>query len=139
MRRHTPAGSGTAAWDGVCPGRKQSAGHSTSNRSPKGNRAMRRVLNQVAHAAVKTNGCYFQQIFHRLLPRLGYNKAIWAIAHRICRVIWHVLHAAADYIEHGLRTTNPRVLKDQLNRITKKLKALGFDVQLSPRQSQPGI
>ncbi len=134
-----PSPAHLASWIGVCPGRKQSAGCSVSNRSPKGNRAMRRVLNQAAHAAVKTKGCFFEQVFHRLLPRLGYKKAVWAIAHRICRILWHVLHGGANYIEHGLRTTNPRVLKSQLTRITKKLKALGFDVQLTPRQTQPGV
>lgn len=134
-----PSPAHLASWVGVCPGRKQSAGHSTSNRSPKGNRSMRRVLTQIAHAAVKTKGSYFQQIFHRLLPRLGYKKAVWAIAHRVCRIVWHVLHNQATYIEHGLRTANPRSLHDQARRIVKKLKALGFDVQLTPRQSQPDL
>jgi transposase len=41
-----------ASWVGVCPGREESAEVSRSNRTPKGNRAMRRVLNQVANAAV---------------------------------------------------------------------------------------
>jgi transposase len=37
-----------ASWIGVCPGREESAGKSSRSRSPKGNRTMRRVLNQVA-------------------------------------------------------------------------------------------
>ena len=55
---------------------------------PKGNKYLRRVLNQAAHAAVKKNGSHFQAVFRRLLPRLGYQSAIWAIAHRLCRVVW---------------------------------------------------
>jgi transposase len=39
------------SWVGVCPGREESAEVSKSNRSPKGNRMMRRVLTQVANAA----------------------------------------------------------------------------------------
>jgi hypothetical protein len=46
---------------GTCPGREESAEVSKNNRSPKGNRMMRRVLNQVAHAAVKTKGNVFQE------------------------------------------------------------------------------
>src|SRR5262249_27059453 len=34
-----------ASWIGVCPGQEESAGQSKSNRSAKGNRTMRRVLN----------------------------------------------------------------------------------------------
>ena len=39
-----PTPANLASWIGVCPGRKESAGISSSNRSPKGNSAMRRVL-----------------------------------------------------------------------------------------------
>ena len=38
---------------GICPGSEESAGESNSNRSAKGNRAMRRLLDQLAHAAVR--------------------------------------------------------------------------------------
>jgi hypothetical protein len=51
----------------------------------KRNKYLRRVLNQAAHAAVKKKGSHFQAVFRRVLPRLGYQAAIWAIAHRLCR------------------------------------------------------
>ena len=51
---------------------------------------MRRLLNQAANAAVKVKGSIFEIVFRRLLPRLGYQQAIWAIAHRICRLIWKI-------------------------------------------------
>jgi hypothetical protein len=41
---------------GACPGNEESAGVSNSHRCPKGNRQMRRVLNQAANAAVKAKG-----------------------------------------------------------------------------------
>jgi hypothetical protein len=52
---------------------EESAGESSSNRSAKGNRAMRRLLNQLAHAAVRKRDCYLQIVFKRLSissPRL---------------------------------------------------------------------
>jgi len=82
-----PSAGGLASWVGVCPGEEESAGASRSTRSPKGNRNMRRLLNQAAHAAVKMKGSLFQLVFKRLKPRLGYKSAIWAIAHRLCRLI----------------------------------------------------
>jgi transposase len=72
---------------GVCPGLQESEGESSSNRSAKGNRAMRCLLNQLAHAAVRKRDCYLQIVFKRLSPRLGYAKAVWAIAHRLCGLI----------------------------------------------------
>jgi len=53
-----------------------------SHRSPKGNRHMRRLLNQCANAAARTKGSVFEILYRRFVLRLGYNQAIGAIAHR---------------------------------------------------------
>jgi hypothetical protein len=52
---------------------------------------MRWILTQAAQAAVKKKGGHFQSVFRRLLPKLGYNGAIWAIAQRLCRLVWKIL------------------------------------------------
>jgi transposase len=67
---------------GTCPGKDESAEENHSSRSEKGNKYLRGLLSQAAHAVVKKNGSHFQAVFRRLLPRLGYQSAIWAIAHR---------------------------------------------------------
>jgi transposase len=84
---------------------------------------MRRLLNQLAHAAVKKDGCCFQILFRRWLPRLGYKKAIWAVAHRLCRVIWKVLHDAVPYVEKGL-DLNPMALRKKRWRLVAQLRQL---------------
>ena len=66
-----------------------------SRHSPKGNRQMRRILNQAANAAVKRKGSIFEIVYRRLVPRLGHNKTIGVIAHRLCHLIWIILHKTA--------------------------------------------
>ena len=83
-----------SSWVGACSGEEESAGVNP-NRSPKGNRHMRRILNQSANAAVKHKGSIFEVVYRRLVPRLGHNQAIGAIAHRLCRLIWLILHRGA--------------------------------------------
>jgi transposase len=126
-----PSAAQLASWVGVCPGRQESAGESSSNRSAKGNRAMRRLLNQLAHAAVKKQDSHLQIVFNRLCPRLGYAKAVWAIAHRLCRLIWKVLHDGVRYIEQG-PAVDAITLKRRRQRLVTQLKRLGYDVQLIP-------
>src|SRR6266704_4701245 len=46
-----PSAKQLSSWVGACPGDEESAGVSKSHRSPKGNRHMRRILNQCANAA----------------------------------------------------------------------------------------
>jgi transposase len=77
-----PSAKQLASWMGACPGHEESAGINYSHRCPKGNRQMRRVLNQAANAAVKAKGTIFAIVYRRLVPRLGHAQAIGAIAHR---------------------------------------------------------
>ena len=119
-----------SSWAGICPGRQESAGVSQSAGSAKGNKHFRRVLVQAAQAAARTKGSYLQTVFHRLVPRLGYAKAIWALAHRLCRLIWKILHDGVRYIEYGL-ITNPRTRKHLADKHLRGLRRLGFHVQIT--------
>lgn len=125
-----PSPQQLSSWVGTCPGREESAEVSSSNRSPKGNRQMRRVLNQVAHAAVKTKGSVFQLLYRRLTPRIGHCKAIWAVAHRLCRLTWKILHHGVTYEERGL-LPNPKALRQRTNKLVRALRDLGYQVQLT--------
>jgi hypothetical protein len=59
------------------------------------------VLNQAANAAVGAKGTIFAIVYRRLVPRLGHAQAIGAIAHRLCRLIWKILHQGIRYEERG--------------------------------------
>jgi len=118
------------SWVGTCPGKDESAEQNHSSRSAKGNKYLRRVLNQAAHAAVKKRGSYFQVVFRRLLPRLGYQSAIWAIAHRLCRVVWKILHEGARFIEKGSQP-DAQTKKKRARMLLQALRRLGYDVAIT--------
>ncbi len=101
-----PSAEKLSSWVGACPGKEERAGVNRSRPSPKGNRQMRRILNQAANAAVKRKGSIFEIVYRRLVPRLGHNKTIGAIAHRLCRLIWIILHNDVQYEERGLQCRN---------------------------------
>jgi len=119
------------SWVGTCPGKQESAEHNHSSRCAKGNRYMRRILNQAAHAAVKKNGSHFQAVFRRLLPRLGYKAAVWAIAHRLCRLVWKILHEGVKFVEQG-RESDPRRKHQRALKLLRILRGLGYQVDLKP-------
>jgi transposase len=96
-----PCAKNLVSWVGACPGDEESAGVNRSKRSPKGNRQMRRILNQAANAAVKHKGSIFEIVYRRLVLRLGHNKTIGAIANRLCELIWIILHKGVRYEERG--------------------------------------
>jgi transposase len=120
-----------SSWVGACPGEEETAGESKSTRSPKGNSNMRRLLNQAAHAAVKVKGSIFEVTFHRLLPRMEYQEAIWAIAHRLCRLLWKILRQGIRYEERG-PAVSAKSKRRRAARMIKELKALGYRVEGGP-------
>jgi transposase len=125
-----------SSWVGACPGDEESAGVNYSHRSPKGNRHMRRLLNQAANAAVKVKGSIFEVIYRRCVPRLGHNQAIGVIAHRQCRLIWLILHNGALYEERGPAVTTLSKYK-RTWRMIRQLRQLGYRIESpNPQPSQ---
>jgi transposase len=124
-----PSPKHLASWVGVCPGDEESAGVNYSHRSPNGNRQMRRVLNQAANAAAKTKGSIFELVYRRLVPRLGHAQAIGAVAHRLCRLIWKILHQGIQYEERGPAVTKHRAQR-RAAKMIRELRSLGYRVEL---------
>jgi transposase len=131
-----PSAKNLSSWVGSCPGDDESAGVSRSHRSPKGNRHMRRILNQAANAAVKHKGSIFEIVYRRLVPRLGHNQSIGAIGNRLCRLIWLILHQGVRYDERG-----PAVSRNSRQRRTAKmireLRLLGYRIEPTVQLSNP--
>ena len=92
---------------------------------------MRRILNQAANAAVKTKGSIFQLVYRRLVPRLGHAKAIWAIAHRLCRLIWMILYKGVRYEERGPEVSRRRSQR-RAAKMIRELRSLGYRIEPIP-------
>jgi transposase len=129
-----PSEGDLASWVGACPGDDETAGVSRSHRSPKGNRQMRRILNQAANAAVKCKGSIFAVLYRRYVPRLGHNQTIGVIAHRLCRLIWKILHQGLRYQERG-PAVSEKSKRKRATRMIRELRSLGYRVELGNAQS----
>ena len=114
---------------GACPGTEESAGVNYSHRCPKGNRQMRRVLNQAANAAARAKGTIFAIVYRRLVPRLGHAQAIGAIAHRLCRLIWKILHEGIRYEERGALVSQS-AKQARTRKMIRELRNLGYLIEL---------
>ena len=107
-RPHLPVCRPTVLRVGTCPGREESAEQSKSNRS------LRRILDQAANAAVKTKGSLFQALYRRIRgsDQKKQNLAIWAVANRLCRIVWKMLHQGVRYEERASQP-NRKAIKDR--------------------------
>jgi transposase len=131
-----PSAGEMASWVGTCPGQNESAEENHRSRSAKGNRYARRLLTEAANAALKTKGSHGQVVFRRLLPRLGYQQAVWAVAHRLCRVVWKILHDKVRYVEQGINR-DPKARANRARTLARALRQLGYKVELTPLTPAP--
>jgi transposase len=129
-----PSAGQLASWVGACPGENESAEVNYSHRSPKGNRQMRRLLNQAANAAVKSKGTLFEILYRRYVPRLGHHQTIGVIAHRLCRLIWKILHQGVRYEERG-PALSQKSKRHRTTRMIRALRSLGYRIELASAES----
>ena len=86
------------------------------------------VLRPVVVAAI-IDGVFKELVYRRLVPRLGHAQAIGAIAHRLCRLIWKILHQGVSYEERGPAVTQQRKHR-RTAKMIRELRSLGYRVEL---------
>jgi hypothetical protein len=75
-------------------------------------------------------GSIFEILYRRLVLRLGHNKTIGAIAHRLCQLIWMILHQGVRYEERG-PAVSEQSKRARTARMIRTLQMLGYRVELS--------
>ena len=127
-----PSAEHLASWAGMCPGNNESAGKRKSGTTPKGNRWLRRTLNQSAWAASHTKNTYLSAQYRRLASRRGKKRAIVAVGHTILKIVYHMLKHKVSYHDLG-NDYFDRLHSEGLKRyLVKRLEKLGHKVVLEP-------
>jgi transposase len=131
-----PTAGHLASWAGMCPGLHESAGKRKSGQRREGNKALRRALTEAAQAAARTKKpgrTYLRGQYRRLVVRCGKKKAAVAVGHTILRLAHYLLVHETTYQEQRLMYLDERRRARTQQRALDQLKALGYDVTLTPR------
>jgi transposase len=131
-----PTAHHLASWAGLCPGNHESAGKRQSGRARKGDEALRTALCEAAWAASHGRDTYLAAQYRRFLRRFGKKsegKAIFAVAHTLVVIIWHVLKEGTTYEELGGDYFDRRNdAKARQRYLVRELEKLGNEVTLRP-------
>lgn len=127
-----PAGSNLASWAGMCPGNNESAGKRKSGKTRKGNRWLRRALNQAAWAAVHTKNTYFAARYRRLAAKRGSKRAIVAVGHKILVLAHYLLQHNCPFREPGADYYQRLRAPSLSQSLVRRLQRLGYQVALAP-------
>ena len=121
-----------AAWAGMAPGNRQSAGKRQSGKTRKGNPALRAALVEAGQAAGRTKDTYLAAQYHRLAARRGKERAAVAVGHTILIIVYHLLTRQTVYRDLGARYFDERDRQRVERRLVNRLEALGYKVALEP-------
>jgi len=109
-----------AAWAGLAPGQRVSAGKRKRAGTREGNAYLKRILFHVgaANARMTKSPSDLSEFFRRKVPHLGYMKAVVATAHKALVRLWVLLRKNVDY-----RPPEPKPLteRQRTRRIQKAL------------------
>ena len=120
------------SWLRLCPNNKISGGKILSKKTEKTiNRAAQAMF--YAAGAVKRSDTALGRYYRRVKTHLGPMKAHIATAHKIARILYHMITNKVEYDETILQKNDKRYNEKLLKNIGKRANQLGF--QLVPMES----
>jgi transposase len=115
------------SWLRLCPDPKISGGRILSARTrPTKNRAA--LALRMAAQALHRSQTLLGEHFRRLKARLGAPKAITAAAHKLARIIYHMITTQQDYDVTVFQENERRAQERKRNRLYVQAKELGFQL-----------
>jgi transposase len=127
--RKFPNGPAFASWLGLCPDNRISGGRVLSVKTRKVVNRLSVALRMAAQSLHRSQS-YLGQHFRRLRTRLGAPAAITATAHKLARVLYHIITTRQPYDESVFAGVETRARHRQFLRLRRQAATFGF--QLMP-------
>ncbi len=129
-----PSISAFASWLRLCPDKRVSGGKVLSSRTgPTKNRAA--LALRMAAQGLHHSQTFLGEYYRRMRARLGAPKAITATAHKLARIIYHLLTRRQAYDESIFIVQEIRFRQRKEGRLRAQARELGF--QLVPVAALP--
>lgn len=124
--------SAFASWLGLCPDNDISGGKVLWAGTRKVNNRAAKAFRLAAHT-LHHSDCALGQYYRRMRAKLGPPQAVTATAHKVARIVYHLLTTGQAYDESVFARDEERYTKHVEKRLKAQARALGF--QLIPAQN----
>ena len=121
-----------AAWMGLRPDNAITGGK-VIRRGTRRNRQRIRLALRLAATSLHHNKTQLGECFRRLRARLGAPKAITAMAHKLARIIWHLVTHQVGYDESIFAEREEQLLRRKQRQLRNLAHSLGFTLVPNPR------
>jgi len=123
--------SAFASWLGLCPEKQVSGGKVLYTKTRPVKNRVANALRLGAHCLYHANN-YLGEFFRRMRRKLGAAEAVTATAHKLARILYHVLRTKEAYNESVFLRHDQEAIKRAEDRLRKQAAKLGF--QIVPQQ-----
>jgi transposase len=122
------------SWLTLCPDNKKSGGKVLSSKTRKSNSRLAAALRLAAQTLHKSHS-YLGAYYRRMRARLGAPQAITAAAHKLARIVYHLISTRTAYDESVFAQEEQKQTIRHQHRLHKQALALGFKlVPLAPQE-----
>ena len=116
-----------ASWLGLCPGNRISGGKVLSSRTKPCSNRVAQALRIAANTLYRSKTA-LGSFFRRMRAKFGAPKAITAAAHKMARIIYHMLRYKKSFQELGADYYDKQYRDRVLASLRKRARELGFNV-----------
>jgi transposase len=122
-----PTGDSFVAWLGLCPDHRKSGGKVLSSKTRRTRNRANRAL-RIAAQALHRSQSYLGTYYRRMRARLGAPKAITATAHKLARIVFHLLRTREPYDESIFALEQQRQRHRMEIRLRRQARQLGYNL-----------
>ncbi len=120
-----------ASWLGLCPDNRITGGKILSSRTRAVKSRVATALRLAAQSLWRAQN-YFGDLYRRWKARLGNQKAVTAMAHKLARVLWHLLKYKQAFDWKVFEKEEAKMKRKKLTRLHNL--AASLNLQLVPLQ-----
>jgi transposase len=120
-----PSAKHFASWLGVCPDNRITGGKIMSSATRDVKSRVAEALRLAAQSLWRAQN-YFGELYRRWKARLGTPKAITAMAHKLARIVWHLLKHRQPFNPEIFRKEQEKLRRKKLARLQNTAAALGY-------------
>ena len=115
------------SWLGLCPNQKISGGAVLSSKPRRVANHVRRAL-MMSASTLRGSKSALGGYFRKMQSRLGKASGIVAAAHKLARIVYHLLKHGEAYVKEGLETYEKKSQQRMLKGLLKTAQALGYEL-----------
>ena len=116
-----------ASWLGLCPQFRQTGGKVKSSHTRRGKNRAGRAFRLAAWSLMRSKG-YLGAYLRRQRSRLGAPKAITAAAHKLARLVYHLVRYGASYVKQTEEAYAEQTRERQERQLHRRAKELGYEL-----------